>query len=511
MQITSGTISVVNGDATVTGSPSCDWSQVNTSCFIIIAGISYGITSVQTDPSNSIELSANYSGTTDNDIPYVIVRDFTPNHHLPLLNEGDLEAAAIMSRAIETIDILLSNVSTGDASVEFTVTKTSHGFIVGNVLTLIATGWTYCETGTVGSEFPLCIVSEVVDADTFRARFTGPIGKSGDPTVQPIAGLTLTVGETYFVRTAKTAAGGGGYYNIDVDGPSIGTLKLPVLKADTTSSGIMCTLPFARQGTFALNTDGMVPGFTSGQAGYVLSTIGWVASALSNQSVYAQHLYRDAIVNWTNFATGTTGLSVMAHILDLHARLSVVESSLTSLLAFTNKLRIYPESGAMTVPVGYGYNYYQSWTIPSNVKVVKVSLEQEYFEKRLGFAFSDTYLSHLAMVENTTLEELPARDGLSVFLKVPTGTAKLWIYIYRGNSLFVLGDSTPLVALVREETPQYNWDWQWAALGGAKTWNATSSEARGWLSDANASLNHFGPVWPHPLYNTRSQLVELSW
>jgi len=99
-----GTVSVVNGSANIVGSGTL-WSaelSVGDLFTVIDDGVSYQIT-VVTDDTN-ISLSAVYGGTTASGKSYSVVRDFTLNYDLPLLEKNQLETATSVSRALALID-----------------------------------------------------------------------------------------------------------------------------------------------------------------------------------------------------------------------------------------------------------------------------------------------------------------------------------------------------------------------------------------------------------------------
>lgn len=102
-----GTVTVANGDATVTNTGASLWLtevQAGDLFTIISSGVNYEVGSVT---SNTIlELSANYAGTGGT-FAYVITRDFTPLNNIPLINKGDIETATIYKRAMAIIDGLL--------------------------------------------------------------------------------------------------------------------------------------------------------------------------------------------------------------------------------------------------------------------------------------------------------------------------------------------------------------------------------------------------------------------
>lgn len=400
MQINSGLISIntavnaslVNGDATV------DWTQVTTSCLFIAQGQTYKITSVNAG-AKTLTISPAWAGGTVNNIAYAIVRDFTLNQNLPLLNPGDLEAAAVFSRAMQLLDSIVGLTSSTTNEITVTVGAPTT-FIVGNALGFNAAGWFLCRTDDNTKTLPIGMVTFVAaDLLSFKIKTEGRI--------TGIAGITLTAGNKYYLRFTPVA-GGGQLVNLTDVTASAGSILVPVLIADGSNSGYLINLSSAQGAIFGAGTNGLVPypgqglsatptinvagsGYTvndlltisggtliSGPAqvrvatvnggggvtsvtlvsvgnysatpgavaavtggtgtGCTLSvtwgtTVGvlqsdgtWKTMAITNGSIEAQHLQNsNATINWTNFATGTSTLSILKHIMDLQTRLLAIE------------------------------------------------------------------------------------------------------------------------------------------------------------------------------------------
>lgn len=104
-----GTVTVTNGDATVTNTDVVNSKfltevQGGDLFTVVGTGIVYQVASV-TDDTN-LELTAPYTGTTGT-FDYTISRDFTPINNIPIINAQDIEKAAILTRALTIIDGLL--------------------------------------------------------------------------------------------------------------------------------------------------------------------------------------------------------------------------------------------------------------------------------------------------------------------------------------------------------------------------------------------------------------------
>jgi len=106
-QYTVGSVSVTNGSQIVTGAGTLWLANVTAGDLFTIqdSGVTYQVGAVNSD--TELALSANYAGVTDTNLGYVVARDFTPTHNIPLINRGDIETATIFSRAMQIIDGLL--------------------------------------------------------------------------------------------------------------------------------------------------------------------------------------------------------------------------------------------------------------------------------------------------------------------------------------------------------------------------------------------------------------------
>ena len=102
-QISTGTIDLENGSATVTGVDT-QFSEASVGNLLIVVGdvVSYEIASIESD--TELSLTAPYGGETIESADYVIHQTFTPNFEFPYPERGDIETATIVKRAIKEID-----------------------------------------------------------------------------------------------------------------------------------------------------------------------------------------------------------------------------------------------------------------------------------------------------------------------------------------------------------------------------------------------------------------------
>ena len=108
-QYKTGTVTVTNNSATVTGSGTLWLANVTASDSFTIAGdgVLYDVASVDTD--TQITLSVNYAGVTAAGVVYTIARDFTSPDNFPELTTGDIETPTIITRALRKIQSKFNN------------------------------------------------------------------------------------------------------------------------------------------------------------------------------------------------------------------------------------------------------------------------------------------------------------------------------------------------------------------------------------------------------------------
>lgn len=106
-QYRTGTCTVTNGSATVTGVGTSWSTEVQAGHLFVVQGTSVVYQVAAVNSNSQLQLSANYAGTTQGGASYVIARDFTPINNIPIINKGDLETAALLTRAMQIIDGLL--------------------------------------------------------------------------------------------------------------------------------------------------------------------------------------------------------------------------------------------------------------------------------------------------------------------------------------------------------------------------------------------------------------------
>lgn len=153
-QYKTGTVSVTNGSATVTGSGTLWSGEIAAGDLFTIVGDNAWYEVASVGSNTSITLSANYAGTTGSGKSYAISRDFTTRLGLPYPQKGDIETASIIKRAFEQIDtetnIALANF--GATAAPTVNDDTGDGYTIGSWWVNTSTDEAYlCVDATAGA------------------------------------------------------------------------------------------------------------------------------------------------------------------------------------------------------------------------------------------------------------------------------------------------------------------------------------------------------------------------
>jgi len=110
-QYKTGTATVTNGSATVTGSGTLWLANVTAGDSFTVAGdgVMYYVASVDSD--TQITLSVAYAGTTASGVVYAIGTGFTVPDSFPEMSQGDIETATIFTRAMRKIQSKFSGIA----------------------------------------------------------------------------------------------------------------------------------------------------------------------------------------------------------------------------------------------------------------------------------------------------------------------------------------------------------------------------------------------------------------
>lgn len=227
-QIKTGTVNVTNGSKVITSAGGADWSQVTIGSIFMVRGREalYTIATTPVFTSNRWECDLNviYAENSGTQLPYTICRDFTPNYSLPLLYFGDVDTASYYRRAMSIIDQNLRAI--GDLPLTFE--QVGHNFQIGSCLRLnLSGGVVSFVLASADSEANSNIIGVVhwVSGSQFKLRHQGYItGLSG-----------LTPGSVYYLSSSASP-------NNLTTSTGATFLKVPVLYADTATSGYLLSL-----------------------------------------------------------------------------------------------------------------------------------------------------------------------------------------------------------------------------------------------------------------------------
>ena len=119
-QYSTGTATVTNGSATVTGTNTLWLANVTAGDSFTVAGdgVMYDVASVDSD--TQVTLSVPYAGTTASGVVYAIGTGFTVPDSFPEMSQGDIETATIFTRAMRGIQGKFSSILAGGANANFT-------------------------------------------------------------------------------------------------------------------------------------------------------------------------------------------------------------------------------------------------------------------------------------------------------------------------------------------------------------------------------------------------------
>jgi hypothetical protein len=119
-QYSTGTATVTNNSATVTGTNTLWLANVTAGDSFTVAGdgVMYDVASVDSD--TQVTLSVNYAGSTASGVVYAIGTGFTVPDSFPEMSQGDIETATTFTRGMRKIQGKFSSILAGGANANFT-------------------------------------------------------------------------------------------------------------------------------------------------------------------------------------------------------------------------------------------------------------------------------------------------------------------------------------------------------------------------------------------------------
>lgn len=226
-QYNSGTVTVTNGDATVTGVGTAFLANVAAGdIFTIVgSGVTYTIGSITND--TSLELTGNYTGTTASGQSYVIHTSFTSPDDIAYPEKNDIETATIVKRGINKIQDVFTAIRSGTSALTNALITggTINGAVIGGATPAAGTFTTSKATtgaavggatpGAGGIAFPATAVA-VADPNTLddyeEGAFTPTVNFSGAAiglTYASQIGKYLKIGNTvhFWISVTLSAKG----------------------------------------------------------------------------------------------------------------------------------------------------------------------------------------------------------------------------------------------------------------------------------------------------------------
>ncbi len=306
-QIKTGTVSVTNGSTTVIGD-GVDWTLVSAVACQFVVGERPQIYSINgvTPPGESVsgewelELAAPYGEATGEGLNYTIVKDFSVNLGLPLINPGDVETATLLTRAFLILDQAIV-FGDGSADLEFVGnTAAPHGFDIGSVVRFNNTGWVLAHSGDEENSVVMGVVSAILTPQSFKYVIGG--------FVTGITGATLVAGDTYYLKSTADQIN----FTNDIGDTS---LKIPIFVATNTTDAFLLIIGGgASSAVFEEATSGdaglagSVPAPPAGsQAGgaspKVLMGSGWEDNTPLRETVVMKHLKKTPAWDEENWAS----------------------------------------------------------------------------------------------------------------------------------------------------------------------------------------------------------------
>jgi hypothetical protein len=262
-QYKTGTVSVTNGSATVTGSGTLWSGEIAAGDLFTIVGDNAWYEVASVGSNTSLTLSANYAGTTGSGKSYAISRDFTTRLALPYPQKGDIETASIIKRAFEQIDTE-TNIATANYSATSAPTAnddSGDGYSIGSWWVNVTSDEAYlCVDSTVGAavwtKISVDVPSEIVSLLAGQSVSMASLTLSGG-----------TANGVLYLNGSKVATSGSALTfdgtNFGVGLTPSGSFRLEIGGADGTQFALRST------GTTAVRIRGYVNSAESGVIGFL--------------------------------------------------------------------------------------------------------------------------------------------------------------------------------------------------------------------------------------------------
>jgi len=242
-----GTVSATNASQIIIGASTDFSGQCSLPCVFKVdldGESTYSVGTILT--ATRIILAANYLGSTNSGVDYMIVRDFTTYRGYARINQGDADFAEILSQeTIDPIDEDIGHIMSGNASVEGT---TTHHFKINtnaSAVRLNASGLTASRDYTFPDQNATLAGLSVPQTFTADQTINASLWVKGNASVD---GNMKVSGDFHYNKTVVASAlatdpNVEGATGLGVSGANFGWVKL----YDITNATYIYT-PFWRRG-----------------------------------------------------------------------------------------------------------------------------------------------------------------------------------------------------------------------------------------------------------------------
>lgn len=126
-QYRTGTVSVTNGSNIVTGEGTSWLSNVEPGDLFTVVGHNFWYEVASVDSDTQLTLSANWPGEDQTGLGYAIATSFTPHFSIPYPEQGDIQTASLVKRAVMRIEQVVRTTAPGAISIPLSTPEGGTG------------------------------------------------------------------------------------------------------------------------------------------------------------------------------------------------------------------------------------------------------------------------------------------------------------------------------------------------------------------------------------------------
>ena len=184
-QYSTGTVTVTNGSAVVTGSGTSWSGEITVGDIFTVKGSNawYQVGSV--DSNTQVTLTANYAGATASGALYAITRDFTTRNGYPYPSKKDIETASLIQRALEQVDSDIAKMNDSATAAPAVNDDSGDGYRVGSLWVDVTNDEAYiCVDATAGAAVWFLLSGELYHQGSKKLEATADgVTITGDLTI----------------------------------------------------------------------------------------------------------------------------------------------------------------------------------------------------------------------------------------------------------------------------------------------------------------------------------------